>query len=614
MNTNDFQIEDELKKLPALPGVYIMHGQSDEIIYVGKAVSLKNRVRQYFRPGQDKRMMIGTMVPQITRFEVIVTDSELEALILECNLIKEHRPKYNTLLKDDKAYPFIRVTLEEDFPRVLFARNMKADGSRYFGPFSGAGAVKEAIELVRRLYSIRHCSMRIPGDKKARPCLYYHIGQCQAPCQGYVTKEEYGESVKKALEFLAGDHKKIRSELENNMLTASEELKFEEAAKFRDLIESIDRIAETQKAASSPGEDSDIIAFARHDDDCVAQVFFLRDGKLLGREHYYIKTGSDEKDGHVCASFITQYYSGTPYIPKELLVSAEPEDMELLETFLSEKRGSRVAITRPLRGRKAKLTQLALTNAERVLEQDKDRLQKEERSTHGAVEALGSLLDMDAPMRIEAYDISNISGYMSVGSMVVFENGRPKRQDYRKFRIKSVEGPNDYASLSEVLSRRFKRALEGSSGFDRLPDLILMDGGKGQVNVCVKVMEDLGISVPVCGMVKDDHHRTRGLYCNNTEVPMDRSSEEFRLVTRIQDEAHRFAITYHRLLRSKGQTHSVLDDIPNIGEARKKELMRRYSDIEELKNASAEELKQLPGMNEKAARSVYDHFHKKEEA
>ena len=614
MNSSDFQIEDELKKLPASPGVYIMHGQSDEIIYVGKAVSLKNRVRQYFRPGQDKRMMIGTMVPQITRFEVIVTDSELEALILECNLIKEHRPKYNTLLKDDKAYPFIRVTLEEDFPRVLFARNMKADGSRYFGPFSGAGAVKEAIELVRRLYQIRHCSLRIPGDKKARPCLYYHIGQCKAPCQGYITKEEYGESVKKALEFLSGDHRKIRNELAKSMQEASDELRFEEAAKLRDLIESIDRISETQKAASSPGEDSDIIAFARIEDDCVAQVFFLRDGKLLGREHYYLKAGRSEQNGRVCASFITQYYSGTPYIPKEVLVSDEPDDAKLLEAFLSDKRGSRVTINRPQRGRKARLTQLAQTNAARVLEQDRERLQKEEKSTRGAIEALGMLLDMDAPMRIEAYDISNISGYMSVGSMVVFENGRPKRQDYRKFRIKSVEGPNDYASLSEVLSRRFKRALEGSSGFDRLPDLILMDGGKGQVNVCEKVLEDLGLSVPVCGMVKDDRHRTRGLYCNNIEVPMDRSSEEFRLVTRIQDEAHRFAITYHRLLRSKGQTHSVLDDIPDIGEARKKELMRRYDGIDELKKADVDELKQLPGMNEKAARSVYEFFHKKEEA
>ena len=587
-----------------------MHDARDEIIYVGKAVSLKNRVRQYFQSSRNKGLKIEQMVPQIARFEYIVTDSELEALVLECNLIKEYRPKYNTMLKDDKAYPFIQVTVQEDYPRVLFARRMKKDKSRYFGPYTSAGAVKETIDLVRKLYHLRSCSKKLPADQgKERPCLYYHIHQCKAPCQGWIAPEEYRKQIDQALSFLEGNFQEVLRELTAKMEQASEELRFEDAAEYRDLIESVRRIGEHQKITGSSGTDRDVVALAVDRDDAVAQIFFIRDGKLIGRDHFYLRVAAGEERSDILQSFLKQFYAGTPFIPKELMLSDEVEEREILEEWLGRKRGQRVYIRVPKKGTKEKLVELAQHNAQIILNQDRERLKKEEGRTIGAVKEIGKWLHMEPPERIEAYDISNISGFQSVGSMVVYEKGKPKRADYRKFRIKSVEGPNDYASLEEVLSRRFRRGLEEDKGFEKLPDLIMMDGGRGQVNVALEVLKNLGLSIPVCGMVKDDSHRTRGLYFDNKEIPIDRNGEGFHLITRIQDEAHRFAIEYHRLLRSKGQVHSVLDDIPNIGPGRRRELMRHYKSLEEIKNAELEELRNLPSMNERSARSVYEFFH-----
>ena len=606
-----FNIEEELKKLPARPGVYLMHDAKDEIIYVGKAISLKNRVRQYFQSSRNKGLKIEQMVPQIARFEYIVTDSELEALVLECNLIKEYRPKYNTMLKDDKSYPFIQVTVHEDFPRVRFARRMKKDKSKYFGPYTSAGAVKETVELVRKLYCLRACSKKLPADQgKERPCLYYHIHQCKAPCQGWISAEDYRKQVDGALEFLNGKFQGVLQELTGKMEQAAEELRFEEAAEYRDLIDSVRRIGEHQKITGSSGEDRDVVALALDREDAVAQIFFIRDGKLIGRDHFYLRAASGAEHSEVLQSFIKQFYAGTPFIPRELMLSEEVEDQQILEEWLSRKRGQRVHIRVPKKGTKEKLVELAAHNAQIILNQDRERLKREEGRTIGAVKEIGKWLSMELPERIEAYDISNISGFQAVGSMVVYEKGKPKRADYRKFRIKSVEGPNDYASLAEVLHRRFQRGVEADSGFEKLPDLIMMDGGRGQVNVALEALSQLGLEIPVCGMVKDDRHRTRGLYFNNREISIDRNSEGFHLITRIQDEAHRFAIEYHRLLRSKGQVHSVLDDIPGIGPGRRKELMRHYQSLDEIRQAEVEELKKLPSMNEKAARSVYDYFHK----
>ena len=606
----EFNIEEELKKLPAKPGVYLMHDARDTIIYVGKAVSLKNRVRQYFQASRNKGVKIEQMVTHIAWFEYIVADSELEALVLECNLIKEHRPKYNTMLKDDKAYPFIQVTVHEDFPRVLFARRMKKDKSRYFGPYTSAGAVKDSIELIRKLYRLRSCSRRLPQDQgKERPCLYYHIKQCDAPCQGYISKEEYRKKINGALEFLNGNFKDVLKDLEQKMMQASEEMRFEDAMEYRDLMQSVRQIGERQKITGSDGEDKDIIALAIDGEDAVAQVFFIREGKLIGRDHFYLRIARGDTRGQIIDSFIKQFYAGTPYLPKELMVQEEIEDQEILEEWLSKRKGQKVYIRVPKKGTKEKLVEMAQKNAEIILRQDRERLKREEGRTIGAMKEIEGWLGLSDLVRIEAFDISNISGFQSVGSMIVYEKGKPKKNDYRKFRIKSVQGPNDYASMEEVLTRRFMRGMEESSGFERLPDLLMMDGGRGQVNIALQVLDRLGLSIPVCGMVKDDHHRTRGLYFNNEEIPIDRSSEGFKLITRIQDEAHRFAIEYHRLLRSKGQVHSILDDIPGIGPARRKELMRSFQTMEEIAAASVEELAALPSMNEKVAQQVYDFFH-----
>ena len=613
-----FDIQEELKKLPGKPGVYLMHGEKDEIIYVGKAISLKNRVRQYFQSSRNKGPKIEQMVTHITRFEYIITDSELEALVLECNLIKEHRPKYNTMLMDDKSYPFIKVTVQEPFPRIMLARQMKKDKAKYFGPYTSVGAVRDTIELIRKLYKIRSCNRRLPRDiGLERPCLNYHIHQCDAPCQGYVDQQEYRESIYQVLQFLNGNYDLILGDLHRKMEEASEAMEYERAIEYRDLLQSVQKIAQKQKITDTAGDDRDIVAMAKDLEDAVVQVFFVRNGRLIGRDHFFLRLTGDETKGEILSSFIKQFYAGTPYLPAELMMQEEPGDMELLEEWLTEKRGHKVHIRVPKKGSKEKLVELAQRNAALILTKDKERLKREEGRTIGAVKEIENLLGMRGIIRMEAYDISNISGYASVGSMVVYEKGRPKRSDYRKFRIKSVQGPDDYASMEEVLTRRFEHGRreqeEGRVGnsFTAFPDLILMDGGRGQVNIALEVLDKLRIHIPVCGMVKDDNHRTRGLYYNNVEIPIDRNSEGFKLITRIQDEAHRFAIEYHRKLRGQGQVHSVLDDIPGIGPARRKDLMRRFPGLEAIRNADVETLKELPSMNEAAAESVYNFFHPK---
>lgn len=616
MENNNFDIQEELKKLPGRPGVYIMHDEKDHIIYVGKAISLKNRVRQYFQSSRNKGVKIEQMVTHIRRFEYIVTDSELEALVLECNLIKEHHPKYNTMLMDDKTYPFIKVTTNEAFPRVVLSRKMLKDKARYFGPYTSSQAVRDTIDLIHKLYHLRSCNRSLPRDiGKERPCLNYHIKQCEAPCQGYISQEEYGRSVNEVLRFLNGNYDTVLGELEEKMNAASEALEFERAIEYRELLNSVKKVAQKQKITDSSGEDRDVLAVASQEEDAVVQVFFIRGGRLIGRDHFYLRITKGESASEILNSFILQYYAGTPFIPGELMLQAEVEDQELLETWLSSKRGQKVTIKVPKKGTKEKLVELAQENAEMVLAKDKERLKREEGRTIGAVKEIAVLLGLGEIVRMEAYDISNTNGFESVGSMVVYERGRPKRNDYRKFRIKGIKGADDYGSMREVLTRRFTHGLRERQEnaelgkFTAFPDLIMMDGGKGQVNVALQVLDELHLDIPVCGMVKDDHHRTRGLYYQNEEIPINRSSEAFRLITRIQDEAHRFAIEYHRQLRSKGQVHSILDDIEGIGPARRKALMREYLSLDEIKKASVEELAKIPSMNEKAAESVYKFFH-----
>ena len=616
MENNNFDIQEELKKLPGRPGVYIMHDEQDRIIYVGKAVSLKNRVRQYFQSSRNKGVKIEQMVTHIRRFEYIVTDSELEALVLECNLIKEHRPKYNTMLMDDKTYPFIKVTTGEDFPRVLLSRKMLKDRSRYFGPYTSAQAVRDTIDLIHKLYHVRSCSRNLPRDiGKERPCLNYHIHQCDAPCQGYISKEEYGKAINEVIRFLNGNYDLILGELEEKMNAASEALEFERAIEYRELLNSVKKVAQKQKITDSSGEDRDVLAVASEEEDAVVQVFFIRGGRLIGRDHFYLRISKGDGRAEILDSFIKQYYAGTPYIPGELMLQEEVEDQQLLETWLGAKRGQKVVIKVPKKGTKEKLVELAAENARLVLTKDKERLKREEGRTIGAVKELASLLELEGIVRMEAYDISNTNGFESVGSMVVYEKGKPKRNDYRKFKIRGIKGADDYGSMREVLTRRFTHGLkereenEGLGKFTVFPDLILMDGGKGQVNVALEVLDRLHLNIPVCGMVKDDYHRTRGLYYQNEEIPIDKSSEAFRLITRIQDEAHRFAIEYHRQLRGKGQVHSVLDDIEGIGPARRKALMRHYLSLDAIRAANVEELSAIPSMNEKAAESVYKFFH-----
>ena len=616
-----FHVEEELKKLPKKPGVYLMHDQADTIIYVGKAINLNSRVRSYFREKIGRGPWIDKMVSQIARFEYIVTDSELEALVLENNLIKEYNPKYNTLLKDGKTYPYIKVTVGEAYPRVLFSRQMKKDKSKYFGPFSSAAAVKDTIELINKLFLLRTCNRNLPRDiGQERPCLNHHIKQCMAPCQGYISEEAYGEQVKKALDFLNGNYQPVMKDLQAKMQEASMNLEFEEAAKYRDLLESVRKVSEKQKITDSDQEDKDVIALAKDDRDCVIQVFFVRGGKMIGREHYYMTNVSDLQKGVIIQEFIKQFYGGTPFIPRELFLQFDIEEQELLEQWLTGLRGSRVYIRVPKKGMKEKLVELAANNAKVILTQDREKLKREEGRTIGAVKEIAALLGLTNIERMEAFDISNINGFENVGSMVVYEKGRPKKSDYRKFRIKTVTGPDDYACMREVLTRRFSHGLEETKeledkqldkefgSFTRFPDLLLMDGGRGQVNIALEVLQELKISIPVCGMVKDDFHRTRGLYFNNVEVPIDTRSEGFKLITRIQDEAHRFAIEYHRSLHSKGQIKSSLDSIPGVGPTRRKALMRHFDSIADIKDASVEELCQVPEIPPHIAEGIYKFF------
>ena len=609
-----FDLQEELKKLPAKPGVYLMHDKKDAIIYVGKAVSLKNRVRQYFQASRKVSPKIEKMISQIDHFEYIITDSEVEALVLENNLIKEHRPKYNTMLKDDKTYPFIKATVYEEYPRLIYSREQRRDKCKYFGPFTSAGSARDMLDLVHKIYQIRTCNRVLPRDTgKERPCLNYHIKQCQAPCQGYVTPEQYQQNFSKALKLLEGDFSEVLEMLEAKMAKAVEELAFEEAASCRDLIASVKKVAVHQKVTDFGGVDRDVIAMAQTNLEAVIQVFFIREGKLIGRDHYHLKGIDGDAPEELVQSFIKQFYAGTPFIPRELMVEYELEEKDLISDWLSERRGGKVSILAPKKGQKERLVELAHKNAALVLTQDAEKLRREEERTLGAMQEIADLLGMSEVKRVESYDISNISGFQSVGSMVVFENGKPKRSDYRKFKIKWVQGPNDYASMEEVLTRRFTHESKGEyDSFSILPDLILMDGGRGQVNIARKVLGELGIDIPVCGMVKDDNHRTRGVYFNNVEIPIDTSGEGFHLVTRIQDEAHRFAIEYHRSLRSKVQVRSILDDIAGIGAKRRKQLMKRFVSLDAIKAASVEQLAEVESMNEQAAQNVYEFFHKKD--
>ena len=618
-----FNVEEELKKLPRKPGVYIMRDDKDVILYVGKAINLHNRVRSYFRENIGRGPAIDQMVSLIARFEYIVTDSELEALVLENNLIKENSPKYNTLLKDDKTYPYIKVTVGEDYPRILFSRTMKKDKSRYFGPYTSAAAVKDTIELLNKLYQLRTCNRVLPRDIGIeRPCLNYHIKQCLAPCQGYVSKEEYRQQVAGALEFLNGNYSPILKDLEEKMKKAAKAMEFEDAARYRDLLSSVRQVSQKQKITEGVGEDKDILALYQDETEAVVQVFFVRDGKLIGREHYYMTHVPENNKPAILQDFVKQFYAGTPFIPRELMLQYEIEDAELIEKWLSERKGSRVYLKVPKIGSKEKLVELAAQNAKLVLSQDREKLKREEGRTIGAVKEISDLLQLPltGTARMEAYDISNINGFENVGSMVVYEKGKPKRSDYRKFKIKSVSGPDDYACMREVLTRRFRHGMEESreleeqemdqeyGSFTKFPDLILMDGGRGQVNIALSVLEELGIDIPVCGMVKDDNHRTRGLYYHNIELPIDTHSEGFKLITRIQDEAHRFAIEYHRSLRSKTQVRSVLDDIPGVGPARRKALMRHFKSLEEIRQATVEDLMEIPEMNERTAQEIVAFF------
>lgn len=613
-----FNLEEELKKLPAKPGVYLMHDKTDEIIYVGKAVSLKNRVRQYFQKSRSVTPKIQRMIDRIAWFEYIVTDSELEALVLECNLIKEHSPRYNTMLKDGKSYPFLKATVQEAYPRLLFARQMKRDGCKYFGPFTSGKAIRDTIELVNKLFHLRNCRRVLPRDiGKERPCLYHQIGQCPAPCQGNVPEEEYRTNFEKALKFLQGDTKSVLKELTEQMMQVSAEMKFEEAAQIRDLIHSVQQVTERQKITAEDYEDRDIVAMAREKDEAVVQVFFIREGKMLGREHYYLTGVEEETEGAVLSAFIKQMYAGTPYIPKEIWLEQEVEDAEAILQWLTAKRGHKVYFHYPKRGQKERMLELAKRNARMVLTKDAEKLKEERARTTGAMEEIQGLIGLTGLSRVESYDISNINGFETVGSMVVFEDGKAKKNDYRKFRIRSVSGPDDYGAMREMLTRRFEHSKrEGLSELDafrNLPDIIFMDGGKGQVNIAEEVLLKLDLTIPVCGMVKDDHHRTRGLYFHNQEIPIDTHGQGFRLITRIQDETHRFAIEYHKQIRSKTQVHSVLDDIPMIGAARRRALMRSFDSLEAIRHASEEELLEIPEMNARAAQAVVQFFKEEEE-
>lgn len=620
-----FDIQEELKKLPQKPGVYLMKDQFENIIYVGKAVNLRNRVRQYFQNSRNHSPKVQKMVLQIKEFEYIVTDSEVEALILECNLIKKYRPKYNIRLKDDKHYPYIKITVSEAYPKVFMTRKLLKDKAKYFGPYTDTMALRETLDIIKKLWPIRTCNRVLPRDiGKERPCLQYHIGQCKAPCAGLISEEEYKKMIAEIISFLDGKYEDVIKDLESQMQTASEELNFEKAAQLRDQIQSIKRIAQKQKMVNASMEDQDVIAFAKKEDEALVQVYFVRGGKVVGREHFLLDGVDETSSTDIMTSFIKQFYAGTTFIPKEIILQEEIDELEIIQSWLSDRKGHKVYIKVPKKGEKSKLVEMAEKNAELTLNQFGEELKRKEQRTKGAVEEIQHAIGLEETIhRIEAYDISNTQGIESVGSMVVFEDGKPKRSDYRKFKIKSVLGPNDYASMEEVIRRRFTHAKEElevlkekgltveEGKFTKLPQLILIDGGKGQVHAAQKVLEELNISIPVCGMVKDDKHRTRGLLYNDEEIGPPVGTEGFKLITRIQDEAHRFAIEYHRKLRSKTQIQSVLDEIPGVGNVRKKALLEHFGSVQRLKEASLEEIYQVEGIPSRIAEQIFNFFHQK---
>lgn len=615
-----FDIPAELKKLPESPGVYIMRDKTDDIIYVGKAKILKNRVRQYFQNSANHSLKVKQMVSNIDHFEYIVTGSEVEALILENNLIKKHNPKYNILLKDDKTYPYIKVTTNEMFPRVFVTRKLLKDKNKYFGPFTNSSAVKENIALIDKIWQVRRCSKVFPRDiGKGRPCLNYHIGQCKAVCTGKVSEEEYNKMIGEILDFLSGKTENVVKSLTSKMLKYSAEMEFEKAAEVRDTIESIKILNQKQIIENLHIDDRDVIGFARCIRECIMQIFFIRGGKITGREHFMLEECEGVEDKELMTQFVQQFYSGTPFIPKEVILQCEIDDFDLISQWLSEQKGQRVNVLVPQKGERKSLVLMAQNNAKIVLDKFGAEIRREHKRTKGALEEIQKALNIDFELnRIESYDISNTQGFESVASMVVFENGLPKRSDYRKFKIKTIIGPDDYGSMEEVITRRFTRYINETSGdenvkkagFDKKPDMIFLDGGKGQISAVQKALTNLNLYVPVCGMVKDDRHRTRALMYNGEEIELPYTSEGFKLLTRMQDEVHRFAIEYHRKLREKKQVHSILDDISGIGSVRRKALMKHFGDINAIRRAEIEELQQVDGMNIKSAEAVYNFFRK----
>ncbi|MDU1604612.1 excinuclease ABC subunit UvrC [Clostridium sp.] len=618
-----FDFKAQLKILPDKPGVYLMKNSLGEIIYVGKAKVLKNRVRQYFQNSKNHSEKVKAMVKNIAEFEYIVTDSEMEALILECNLIKKHSPKYNISLKDDKFYPFIKITTNEDFPRVFITRNFAKDGNKYFGPYPNAGAVHETIKLIRKIFPLRTCKKLIfENGKHTRPCLNYHIKKCNAPCEGHISKDEYKRMIDEIIDVLSGRDKSLINKLKNDMQEASMNLEFEKAASFRDKILAIESIAEKQKVFKSQDNDEDFINIYKDEKDCAVQVFFLRDGKVTGRENFILENSAYEDDSVIISQFIVSFYGGTPKVPKNIYIPlSNDDDNDALEEFLTIKRGSKVFVKVPIKGEKKEMLELVKSNAKVTLDQFKDKILRDKEINRLCLEEIQELLELDSmPIRIEAYDISNIQGVDSVGSMIVFEDGKAKNSDYRRFRIKTVKNANDYDSMREILERRFshglkeikeiqERQLKFSSGkFSNFPDLIMMDGGKGQVNVALEVLQKLGINIPVCGLVKDDHHATRGIIYNNKELIINRSSNLMQMIRRVQDEVHRFAITYHRSLRDKKTLHSILDDIPNIGQKRRMALLMKFGSIDNIKKATVEELLETESIDNKAATSIMAYF------
>ncbi len=609
-----FVIEDELKRLPEKPGVYLMKNDLGQIIYVGKAINLKNRVRQYFQSSKNHSIKVKKMVQHIVSFEYIITRSEVEALVLECNLIKKYDPKYNIRLKDDKQYPYIKINTQDAFPRMRVVRQMKKDGAKYFGPYTDATAMWEVVDIIKNIWPLRTCTRNLPKDiGKERACLNYHIGKCNAPCTGLIDEQAYGEMIEEVISFLNGRYKEVIKKLQADMIVASESLQFEKAAQLRDQIQAVMKLEQKQNATMSSMLDQDVIAFAKSPQDTLVQVYFVRKGKMVGREHFYLKDTEDEVIEEVFRDFIVQFYANATFIPKEIVIERIPNEKEVLESYLAEKKGSKVQLITPVKGTKHGLMELASKNAELTLGQFGDQMKKEQERTEGALAQLQEAIGLEKlPYRMEAYDISNTQGVQSVGGMVVFEGGKPKKSDYRKFKIKSIQGPNDYGSLEEVLDRRFNRLKEEQeeNSFSKMPDLLMMDGGKGQVSVAEKMLEKYGLAIPVCGMVKDDRHRTRGLLFQGEEIVLPSGSEGFKLITRLQDEVHRFSIEYHKKLRSKAQVQSLLDEIKGVGKERKKIILQHFKSIEHLRQASLSDIEQVPGIPADVASNIYNYFHR----